>query len=120
MNRGEPTDYIPIDEQRALMHEIKTFYPAFEERINKSDLLKPLIIKSPQSNLRISAQNGSFIISPINQSPFKEIELDYLKNDDKRLLVVINMKNKKKIENELIKVNIYIKGHYSRRFSIKH
>jgi hypothetical protein len=106
VNREEPDDSISEDVQRPLLHEIKTFYPAFEPRIKISDLLQHLIIKSPQSNPRISAQSGGFIIAGINQGPYKEINVNYIGESGKKILFLIDKNKKNKIKKDLIKLNI--------------
>ena len=92
---------------KPLLHEIKHEMPAFEARMEKSDLQNHLFILGPKSNKRIYAQSGHFIISPLTLKFFASTPVNYvLNNNNKKLRVLIPLKDKEQILAELKMLNI--------------
>lgn len=92
---------------RPLLHEIKHEMPAFEARMEKTDLLNHLFILGPKSNKRIYAQSGHFIISPLTLKFFSSTPVKFVESDTgKPLKVIIPAKDKERIINELKLLNI--------------
>ncbi len=106
--RNNKKQYSMLQEkyQQPLIHEIRTYVPAFEPRILIKDMIKPIIIKSPNANLRISAQSGSFIISAMDQFQHKELDVKTLKIKTRQIILLVDKNSKRKILKQLSKLNI--------------
>jgi len=112
---------------KKLLNEIKTEKPGFRERIIASDLLKNVVIKPSKDNRRIRAQSGAFFLCGLNGSFFEEEirnakhslninstvatkdfsrDLDVYRYSEGSAKLVLLVKNKKEIRNELIRLGI--------------
>lgn len=91
-----------------LASEVKSRNPAFEPRIRKSDLLGHVFVTPIRSNQRIMKQDGSFIICGLTKGYGESDMLDSLRftdEDNKRLVLVINDKEKILRELDTLSIN---------------
>lgn len=88
------------------VHEIQTEKPAFENKINVSDVESCFVILPRKDNARIVKQDGAFIICGANNHPNRVINEELrLKSEGKNILVFITNKRKILKELDLLSIN---------------
>lgn len=94
-----------------LIKEIRTEKPGFSATVNKEDLLKSYIVLAVKNNRRIVNQDGAFILCGLLDE--KDLLNQYrFKNGGKKVVIVVNKKNKNSILEELKRCSI----HYATMF----
>lgn len=81
-----------------LIHEIRLEKPAFGADINKTDLLRNIIILATKNNNRIIKQDGAFILCGLSHDP-KTLNKFRYKKKGKTVIVLVS--NKRKILEQL-------------------
>ena len=81
-----------------LIHEIRLEKPAFGADIDKSDILKNIIILAVKNNNRIIKQDGAFILCGLSNTPETLNQFRYQRKSKTLILLV---SNKKKILEQL-------------------
>lgn len=88
------------------VHEIQTEKPAFENKINASDVESCFVVLPRKDNARIVKQDGAFIICGANNHPNSIINEELrLKSEGKNILVFITNKRKILKELDLLSIN---------------
>lgn len=105
LSREDVTDQQFNQLAKALLHEIKHEMPAFEARMEKTDLEKHLFVLGPKRNKRIYAQSGHFIIAPLTLKSFNSTPVKFAEKDA-RVRIIIPANAKERILNELKLLNI--------------
>ena len=102
------------DNTKKYVHEIREEKSYFLDKINPIHLEGVFFVKPKLNNIRIARQMGNFIIVGLNSlteikgkmDNFKKYDNFLLKNDNKEVKIIIYPQNKRKILEELAKINI--------------
>ena len=86
-----------------LLHEVRLEKPAFMAEIKKSDILNSFIVHAYKNNARIVKQDGAFILCGLLEN---DSALNEFRYKDNNKTVVVLVKNKPKILDELDRFSI--------------